>query len=133
MREQNQPKRGSNILLVENDPQVRMLMRALLRDAGFSAQSAADAHEALRLMDEKGSPDVLVSNVRLPGLSGAELIEIARTRWPELPGVLVSDAASVAEQARTTALGVFFCAKPFSSDELLAAVAEALRWRGGTA
>lgn len=108
----------SRILVVDDEPVVRGLVVELLSGAGHEVITAASGEEALALLD---GVDLLVCDVRLPGVSGEAVVETARTRRPGLPAVLMTgDPAEPSPGA---------LAKPFTPSDLLQAVTAAL---GGT-
>jgi CheY-like chemotaxis protein len=79
----NYPMRGGRVLLVEDDVLVRLLAVEALVDGGFDVAEAADGPEALRLLDG-GEFDLMVTDVGLPGMSGAELAVQVRRERPAL-------------------------------------------------
>ena len=83
------PPRDLNVLLVEDNDQVREFAHHLLDELGYRVLSAADSEEALDLLGRERI-DLLFSDVVMPGRSGVELARIARTRQPELPVLLAS-------------------------------------------
>lgn len=114
------------VLVVHGVARESREMVATLCSAGFAAAAASDAFAALRVMDERGAPDVLVTDLRTDGLSGVELLGIARTRWPAIVVVLVTEA----DTPKPTPDDVLLRVAPLRGPELVSAVEEALRWRG---
>ena len=117
------PLRDS-ILLVEDDPDIRMGVAELLREVGHTVFPARDGHDALRLLDEGAIPRpclILLDWIMSP-MSGPEFLEALRQRpdVAQLPIVVVS-AASDLEQARTAPEVIAVLQKPFDIDALLAA------------
>jgi len=110
-------------LVVEDEFLIRMYIRDLLEEAGFECAEAADAAEALALLDEGGwVPDLLVSDYNLgPGPNGMVLADAALRRLPGLPVLFVTGNpecfAGRALRQRERLL-----AKPFLPDDLLGAV-----------
>jgi putative two-component system response regulator len=116
----------SRILVIDDEPVIRDLMLEILEEAGYEASGAPTAEHALRLIDA-AQPDLVVSDVIMPGLSGLELLEEVRTRRPSTPVVLVTGAgtyATLTEALTRGAAGLVM--KPFSHAELRAAVSSAL-------
>lgn len=118
---------GERVLLVEDDPQVRMLVRAVLDDLGYAAREAVDGPEALTLA-EAGEPfDMLISDVGLPGFSGRRLADLLREHRPGLPVLFITGyAANVPEKADMLAPGMRMISKPFALDTLARAIRETL-------
>jgi CheY-like chemotaxis protein/anti-sigma regulatory factor (Ser/Thr protein kinase) len=109
---------GETVLVVEDDPQVRMLVIELLKDLDYAALEAGDAREALALLDQQ-HVDLMVSDVGLPGLNGRQLAEMARARSPGLKILFMTGYAEHA-QVRSSFLGadMDLITKPFEIDDL---------------
>jgi len=117
-----EPGKGETVMVVEDDPQVRMLVVEVLNEIGYNVLQAGDAREALAQLDVT-SVDLLVSDVGLPGLNGRQLAEIARARAPGLKVLFMTGYAEHA-QVRSTFLdsGMDLVAKPFDLDALAAKI-----------
>jgi hypothetical protein len=113
---------GETVLVVEDDPQVRMLVLELLKDLGYTALEARDAREALALLEQQ-HVDLIVSDVGLPGLNGRQLAEMARARSPGLKILFMTGYAEHA-QVRSSCLGagMDMITKPFAVDDLAAKI-----------
>jgi len=110
------------ILIVDDEVRYRELYAKVLTSAGFETRTAASGEEALGII-EAGGPALVVSDVRMPGASGIELLRSAREKHPELPFLLVTAYADVRDAVTALKLGaVDYLAKPVDLDELLAAV-----------
>jgi DNA-binding NtrC family response regulator len=107
------------ILVVDDDEHVRVMLARLLKTQGYEVVQAGSAVEAHRALDEQ-RPDVVISDIVMPGESGIELRRTIATRWPELPVILISgySAEGPAEFAARTA-NTIFVQKPFAADQLL--------------
>lgn len=115
-----------SILVVDDEIRYRELYARVLREAGFGVQEAENAGQALGLL-ARLVPAMVVSDVRMPGASGLDLLRQARTRHPGLPFLLVTAYADVREAVDALKLGaVDYLAKPVDLDELLAAVRDTL-------
>ena len=113
---------GVRVLLVEDNVQVRSFAEDLLRDLGCVVVSAESADRALAILDN-AEPDIVLSDIVMPGMSGIELAaEIARLR-PDLPVVL---ATGYSEQAARGNERLPIVLKPYSASDLSAALAKAL-------
>jgi CheY-like chemotaxis protein len=106
---------GETLLLVEDEESVRRLMRRMLGRMGFHVLDAADGEEALRLSDEHpGDIDVLVTDVSMPGIGGAELgCRLLESR-PTLRVLLVTGHA----EDDVNLPGARLLCKPFRREEL---------------
>lgn len=114
------------ILVVDDDAPVRVMLSRLLRSQGYVVWLAANV-ETARTQLEKQQPDLIVTDIVMPGESGIELRRWVAARWPELPVILISgySAEGPAEFASRTP-GTKFLQKPFAADTLTATVAEVL-------
>jgi len=115
---------GQSILVVEDDPQVRMLVTVVLEDLGYAVEVVGDADGALPVLASSRRFDLLVTDVGLPGMNGRQLAEIARQSRPELPILFMTGYAEKAQE-RSAFLepGMSMIAKPF----LLEAFSDAVR------
>jgi CheY-like chemotaxis protein len=104
------------ILVVEDDPQLREVITEVLSDEGFTVHEASDGQRALEEI-AADMPDLVLSDISMPRLTGVELAEELSRREDPVPIVLMS-AASNAPRTR----GTMFLAKPFTIDELIALV-----------
>jgi signal transduction histidine kinase/ActR/RegA family two-component response regulator len=122
------PARGERLLVVEDNPLVRASTCRTLAAAGYRVEEAASAEEAIRHA-RTAPPDLVVSDVMLPGLNGRELADRLHAERPGLAVLLVSGYAGDAVHAD---LGDGYLQKPFTPDALLGRV-RALLDRAGPA
>ncbi|SEP62691.1 PAS domain S-box-containing protein [Pseudomonas sp. NFACC02] len=110
---------GERVLVVEDEPDVRMLVVDVLRELGYSVEVASDGAAALPILLGAGRIDLLVTDVGLPGMNGRQLAEIARQHRPGLHVLFMTGYARNA-QVRGDFLesGMDMLTKPFSIDEL---------------
>lgn len=127
------PDAMTTVLVVEDDPTVAELVRAVINDVPtWGAVVAYDAPSAINLLEHVRA-DVLVVDVMLPGMTGIEMLALLRRRanWHDPPVLVMS--ANVPAQAVERALGsdpyVQFLAKPFDIDELVEAISQVLEAR----
>ena len=118
-----EPLRGVRVLVVDDDPVVAQLLSALLLGAGAEVRSATSGQEALAAIDAD-PPDVLVSDLYMPGLDGFALVRAIRERPPEeggrLPAVAVT--AHMSFETRRDAVRAGYqdvLPKPFGSEHLI--------------
>lgn len=110
---------GETVVLVEDDPAVRMLVFDLLKELGYRAHEAEDAKTALPLLESGLRVDLLVTDVGLPGMNGRQLAEIARQHRPELKVLFMTGYAEMAAERQSfLEEGMDMVAKPFSVDLL---------------
>jgi CheY-like chemotaxis protein len=112
-------KAGETVLLVEDEPAVRMLVLDLLDALGYAALEAEDAKKALALLESDRRIDLLVTDVGLPGMNGRQLAEIARQHRPDLKVLFMTGyAQKAAERQGFLDQGMDMVAKPFTLDQL---------------
>ncbi len=113
---------GASALIVEDQQAVREMLSRTLKSMGMEVALAKSADEALRLIDPQTLPDLVISDVLMPGsIDGAELAAHLREHHPSLPVILISGNAQI--EARDWV----FLRKPFTVEQLQQAVSEALR------
>jgi putative two-component system response regulator len=116
----------ARILLIDDEPVLRELMTEILEEAGYEVTPADTAERALALL-ETSDPSLVVSDVRMPGLSGLELLETLNARRASLPVVLVTAASTYETLSEALTRGAAgLVTKPFEHHDLEAAVAGAL-------
>lgn len=81
--------RQFRLLVVDDDPAILEVASGLLGDAGYSVVTAGDGVEALRVIGGE-RPDLVITDLRMPRMSGFELLKILRDRFPQLPVIAVS-------------------------------------------
>jgi FixJ family two-component response regulator len=115
------------VFVVDDDPSVRRALDRLLRSAGYQVRTFASAYEVLAEM-HAGRPACLVVDVRMPGCTGLDLVELLR-KAPDPPAVIfITGHGDIAMAVRAMKAGaVDFLAKPFDDVALLDAVAQAMR------
>ena len=119
---------GERVLVVDDEEFVLESARQTLESAGYEVRTALDAAATLRLVEEEGEAvDIVVTDLRMPGMSGLELIRTLRDRHPTLPIVAASGVADGRTEEALDAGAQTFLAKPFSEEKLRGALREALR------
>jgi len=114
------------VLLVEDDPTVRAGSEQALELADFTVSSFECAEPVAKLL-QANSAAVLVSDVRLPGMSGLDLLEAVRAIDPELPVILVTGHGDIAMAVQAMHDGAYdFLEKPYSSEQLADVVRRAV-------
>jgi len=116
-----------SVLLVEDDSTLRQLLSELLRSAGYDVLEASESDTALRLAGHTPSLQVLLTDMVMPGRSGAELARLLKALHPDLRLVLMS-GYSESDEGATAAmeLGALFLRKPFSNKTLLQGIRQLL-------
>jgi CheY-like chemotaxis protein len=122
--------RGETILVVEDDATLRLIIVEVLEELGYRPLAAADAREAIPVLQSDQIIDVLVSDLVLPHINGRKVAEIARASRPALKVLFVAGYPESAA-ARTDLLdpGMDMLNKPFALDALGAKVRKLIdRW-----
>jgi len=127
LRRRDAAPAGATVLLVEDEPAVRAIAARSLERGGFLVLQASDGAAALALVGQHGQPDLVLTDLMMPGIGGAELGRRLRERWPTLP-ILFMSGYSIDHLRREDAAdfeGVLI-QKPFTPDVLVTSVAAAL-------
>jgi CheY-like chemotaxis protein len=106
---------GETVLVVDDEPTIRMLIVEVLDELGYAAIEAPDGPSALKLLDSEDRIDLLITDVGLPGgLNGRQIADAARTRRPELKVLFITGYAenAVVGSGRLGA-GMEVITKPF--------------------
>jgi CheY-like chemotaxis protein len=122
--------KAGRILVVDDDFEVRSLLKESLQALGHAVREAPDAHSALRMIGEE-RPDLMLVDFAMPVMNGAELALEARRQWPDLPIVFASGYAEVDQVEAALGPKAPILRKPFSIHELGAAVDDALNAEPG--
>jgi two-component system cell cycle sensor histidine kinase/response regulator CckA len=118
----------STLLVIDDERVVRTVACQTLRQAGYTCLEADSALAALeQLQSDPQRLDGMVVDIRLPDMSGLNLVRLARIHRPGTPALFISGYALPAEEPELQQLLQAFLPKPFAPDQLLAAVRELLR------
>jgi two-component system, NtrC family, response regulator HydG len=119
----------ATVLVVDDDPEMTNVLCDVLRDSGHLPISANSAVEALTLV-QRERPDLLVSDLRMNGMSGRQLqIELKRVA-PELPVIIITAFGSIETAVESMRLGASdYITKPFSNEDFVLVVSRALENR----
>ncbi|UZE20615.1 response regulator [Pseudomonas sp. B21-054] len=119
---------GETVLIVEDDPAVRVLVSAVLSELGYAFVEAADANQAVPILQSGQRIDLLVSDVGLPGMNGRQLAEIGRQIRPDLRVLFITGYAEhAAVRGGFLDPGMQMITKPFTFDLLTAKVREMIK------
>jgi two-component system, OmpR family, response regulator len=129
------PTRGTTpearLLVVDDEPNIRELLSASLRYAGFEVETAADGQQALALA-ETYRPDLLVLDVMMPGLDGFGVVRRLRQAGRRTPVVFLTAKDAAEDKVSGLTLGGDdYVTKPFSLDEVIARIRAVLRRTAG--
>ncbi|WP_347900892.1 PAS domain-containing protein [Pseudomonas purpurea] len=122
---------GESVVLVEDDPAVRMLVLNVLNELGYTTHEAEDARAALPLIESGLRVDLLITDVGLPGMNGRQLAEIARQYRPGLKVLFMTGyAEKAAERQGFLDEGMDLVSKPFSIELLAGKIRHMIRQAG---
>jgi len=108
------------VLLVDDEVGILDSLRILFKGAGYQVRTAKGGSEALELLSSE-KPDLVVTDIRMPGTSGLEVLAGTRDVDPEIPVILMTAQASLQSAVRAVNEGAYYyLQKPFSNEELLA-------------
>jgi two-component system phosphate regulon response regulator PhoB len=111
-----------HILVVDDDENMRMLMKIMLVRAGYDVLLAVDGRDALAFLAAEGLPDLLISDVMMPNLNGFELLERVRANpaTRSLPMILLTARTTMDDILKGYGLGADdYLAKPFQVGDLM--------------
>ena len=109
---------GSTVLIVDDERTLARAIKAFLVESGYEAEVAGDAEQALRLL-ETMRPDVVFSDVRLPGMDGIDLLRRIREFDPAIPVVIMTAHGTIEGAVEAVKLGAFdYLKKPVDLEEL---------------
>jgi two-component system, cell cycle sensor histidine kinase and response regulator CckA len=115
---------NKTILLAEDEPRLRNLLRQILEQIGYSLLVAKDAREALEIVNKSSDPiDLLVADVQMPGMTGPDLAKEIRRSHPSLRVLLIS---GYTQGILILDEGWHFLKKPFMPDAIVAMVRDIL-------
>ena len=118
---------AATIWVVDDDRSVRFVLTTALRDAGYTVQGFDSAATALTAMEQQPVPDLLFTDVRMPGDDGLVLLDKLKTAHPQLPVIVMSAYTDVASTAGAFRGGAHeFLSKPFDLDDAVELARRAL-------
>ncbi|HEX3674282.1 MAG TPA: response regulator [Rhizomicrobium sp.] len=119
------PVTRRKILVVEDEALIRMTTVDMVEEIGLAYAEAGDAPSALKLLDADAEIDILLTDLGLPGMNGAELVAEARKRRPDLIVIIASGYSTEKATGDGALTGVYYLGKPFNLTQLRDAIAQA--------
>ena len=117
---------GARLLVVDDDPDMLRLLSMRLNSAGYQVTAVTSAESALNQLEIE-HPQLVLSDVRLPGRDGLALFDEIRKNHPTLPVILLTAHGTIPDAVEATARGVFtYLTKPYDARELLEKISQAL-------
>jgi len=115
-----------SILIVDDDKDLRTILGDILSDEGYQVQLSDSAEKALEHLKEK-EPNLLLTDLKMPGMGGHRLFEDCSKRWPHIPVVILTAHGTVDEALEMIRKGAYdYIAKPYNTQDLLMRISRAL-------
>lgn len=114
-----------HLLVIDDERNYLLVLETLLTDAGYTVTTLNDPKTALAFLEES-EVDVVITDMKMPGMSGKEVLEQVKKRWPHIPVLIMTAFGSIEGAVEAMRYGAFnYIAKPFSNDELLLSIQNA--------
>jgi DNA-binding NtrC family response regulator len=118
-----------SVLIVDDEPAILETLRILLRNEGFEPHVAQGGRSALEKLPAL-NPDIVLTDIRMPNVGGAEVLAAARLNDPDVPVILMTAQATLQSAMQAVNAGAFYyIQKPFRNDELIAILRRAAEHR----
>lgn len=115
-----------SILIVDDDPSLRQVMSMQLEEMGYRAVAASSGDEALHILGSE-TVALVITDYRMPGMNGLELLEKIRPEYPLLPVIMITAFGSIGNAVEAIKAGAFdYISKPIDFDQLAIVVRRAL-------
>ena len=114
------------VLVIDDEPVVLETTAAIVRSFGFSVRTAEDGFVALQVLREV-LPDLIISDLRMPGMSDFELLSIVRRRFPHIPTIAISGEYILASMPLGLLVDHFFQKRGYAPHQLQAKIKELIR------
>jgi len=111
--------RKKTIWVVDDERIVRVTLADDLRDAGFVVMEFANANSALLELNDS-IPDIIITDLKMPGLTGLELLNQVKSRYPQIFIIVMTAYGTVENAVEAMKMGAYdYLTKPFNNDEVL--------------
>jgi len=119
----------AHILVVDDELSMREFLGILLRKGGHRVSAASDGHRALEIV-EQDPPDLVIQDLKMPGMNGTELLPKLKVRVPDVPVIVITAFSTWDNTVEAMRLGAYdYVKKPFDTDEIREVVERALTHR----
>ena len=125
-------ERQGRVLVVDDEPQIRKLIRLTLTKAGYAVVEAADGAQAIELMECRGDAaefDVVICDIRMPEVNGTETVSYFRRQFPSIIVMVLTGFPDTKMAISLLKQGVIYIPKPIDGEKLLGFVARAMERR----
>ncbi|BBD09456.1 sigma-54-dependent transcriptional regulator [Desulfovibrio ferrophilus] len=118
---------SSNVLVLDDEKNYLLILDALLSDAGYNVTALHDPELGLAYLEES-EVDIVVTDMKMPGLTGQEVLEHVHRNYPHIPVMIMTAFGSIESAVEAMRLGAFdYITKPFSNEELLLSLDKAAK------
>lgn len=122
-------QKGATVLIVDDETGILESLRILLKNEGFTTHVAQGGKEGLARIEEL-SPDVILTDVRMPGITGLQILSAAREKDPDLPVILMTAQADLRSAIQAVNEGAYhYIQKPFVNDDIITVLRRAIEHR----
>jgi two-component system nitrogen regulation response regulator NtrX len=119
----------SRILVVDDEPEIRSVLKDVLSDEHYDVLLASDGIECLSILDTE-AVDLVILDVWLPNMGGIDVLEAIKTKNPEIEVVIISGHANINLAVKAVKIGAFdFLEKPLSLEKIITVVGNAIRMK----
>ena len=117
---------SAHILVIDDEKNYLLVLQTLLEDEGYTVTAINDPETALAFLQES-EVDVVVTDMKMPGVSGMEILRQVKKQLPHIPVLIMTAFGSIESAVETMKYGAFdYITKPFSNDELLLSIHNAV-------
>ena len=115
----------AHLLIIDDEKNYLLVLQTLLEDEGYAVTAISDPETALAFLDES-EVDVVVTDMKMPKVTGREVLERVKKNWPYIPVLIMTAFGSIESAVKVMKYGAFdYITKPFSNDELLLSIQNA--------
>ncbi|MBT8762856.1 sigma-54-dependent Fis family transcriptional regulator [Desulfohalobiaceae bacterium Ax17] len=115
-----------DILVIDDEKNYLLILEAILQEEGYTVTALSDPEMALVYLEES-EVDVVITDMKMPGLSGRDVLEHVRKHYPHIPVLIMTAYGSIDGAVEAMKCGAFdYITKPFANDELLLSVRKAM-------
>ena len=109
----------AHILIIDDEKNYLLILETLLEDEGYNVTAISDPEIALTFLEES-EVDVVITDMKMPGLTGRDVLEKVKNNWPHIPVLIMTAFGSIENAVEIMKSGAFdYITKPFANDELL--------------
>ena len=111
-----------HLLLIDDEKNYLLVLETLLTEAGYAVTALNDPETALAFLEES-EVDIVITDMKMPRISGREVLERVKKNWPHIPVLIMTAFGSIESAVEAMRYGAFnYITKPFSNDELLLSI-----------